>query len=106
MGSCFSFELSQLGKTALTFDESPHGDFAFTGDHGVGFPMAELLALVDGLGPFVDGNTAWNMVFGVLTAVAERETLPVVSNEVRDQISGLNVNPLVDGFGANGLLGM
>ncbi len=71
MASGLSFELSQLGKTALTLDESPHSNFTLTRDHGVGFPMAELLALIGDLGALIDGNTAWDMVFGVLTAMAK-----------------------------------
>ena len=67
--------------------------------------MAELFALVDGLGAFIDGNAAWDMVFGMLAAVAKRKPLPVVSNQTRNQIGGFSVNPLVDGFRTNALLG-
>ena len=67
--------------------------------------MAELLALVDGLGPLVDRNAAWNMVFGVLAAMAKRKTFAVVSNQARNQLGGFSVKPPVDGFKANGLFG-
>jgi len=82
----------------LTFDESPHGDFAFTGDHGVGFPMAELLALVDALG-LLSMETRPGIWFLACLRCGRKRDVAGVSNEVRDQISGLNVNPLVDGFG-------
>ena len=68
--------------------------------------MAELIAFIDDLGPLSDGNAAWNMVFSVLATVAKGESFAVVSNQARNQISGFSINPPVDGFRANGLLGL
>ncbi len=104
MESCLSFELSQLGEPALTLDESAYSSLTLTGNHSVRFPMAKLLAMLDGLWSLVDGNTAWDMAFGVPVAVTKGEPPPVVTDQARNQISGLSVNPLVDGFGTNGLL--
>jgi len=77
LAAVFVVELSQLGKTVYV--RRSRMATLLTGDHVVGFQWPNLVALVDGLGPFVDGNTAWNMVFACLRLWPKRDF--GVSNE-------------------------
>jgi len=76
---------------------------AFTGDM-VSVPMAELLALVDALAfcRWKHGPGIW---FWRAYGCGRKRDVPVVSNEVRIKLWP-QCKSTVDGFGANGLLGM
>jgi len=76
---------------------------AFTAADGVGFPMADVKALENGFGTLLDRGSLWNMRCFMFSGVPSVFALAMGSHQGQNEMGSLLVNPLIDGFMANGL---
>jgi hypothetical protein len=68
--------------------------------------MADVKALENGFGTLLDRDPLGNMGFFMLSGVASVFALAMGSHQRQNEMGGLLVNPLIDGFMANGLPGV
>jgi len=63
--------------------------------------MADVKALENGFGTFLDRDSLGNMGFFMFSGIASVFTLAMGSDEGKNKMRGILVNPLIDGFMAN-----
>lgn len=63
--------------------------------------MADMTALENGFGTFLNRDSLGNMGFFMLSGIASVFTLAMGSDEGQNKMRGILVNPLIDGLMAN-----
>ena len=92
-------DLAQMGVACIPFNHDLQGGSAGA-QKEVSFPVAWLLAGVGFHGPLIDGNTVGDGDFNPRDPGPVSPTA-VAANKRGDEVAGLGVDPLVDGFVAN-----
>jgi len=77
------------------------GLVAFTAADSVCFPVADVKALENGFGTLCDRDSPRDMGFFVLSGVTSVFAFAMGSDQGQNKISGILVNPLIDGLMAN-----
>jgi hypothetical protein len=77
------------------------GLVAFTAVDSVCFPVADVKAFENGFGTLFDRDPLGNMGFFMLSGVAFVFALAMGSDQRQNKMSGILVNPLIDGLMAN-----
>lgn len=98
----FLGDTSDLGIAGFAFQGSDQGDKALMVADGIDFPMARFFSGVDGLGAVLDRDSLGDMQFFMPAVMSFAPAFPVMAGQKRDQFSGLGIDPLVDGFRADG----
>ena len=91
-------DLGQAGEAGLAIDGDLEGGSAPAHDE-VDFPMAGFQSQVGFAGSFVDGDAAQDEGLGAVDSMETPEG--VLAGQAGDQVTGLLVDPLVDGLGAD-----
>ena len=92
-------DFAQQGVARFSFDDDLEGAAA-RAQKEIPFPMSWLLAGVGLRRSLVDGNTVGDGDFNPRDAWAVSAT-SVAANKRRDEVSGVGVDPLVNGFMAH-----
>jgi len=79
---------------------------ALSGDHGVRLPVADLAALLDLSGALSDRDSPRDMGFLMPAGVSPALASAMGADEERDELPCVEVDPLVDGFMADGQIRM
>jgi len=99
-------ELGQAGVASLALDRDLEGLGAAPGDRSVGLPMTDPVAGEDHRGTLADRHPVGNMDFLMLAGVPSALASALSADEERDEMPRVGVDPLVDGFVADGQIGM
>ena len=110
VGGRFSGELGQHQQSGFSLHQGIEGDFAFSGDQAVAFPMADLFTRFYRFGSLFYTDTIRYLGFMGLSAEPFWLAFPMRPPESSDQLRALRrlgmINVLVDRFVADGEAGM
>ena len=104
--SRFRLELRELRVSRLALDAHLKRGLALPRDRRIRFPMSRDPSPLDRLGALGDGNSVGNMGFSVLPRMAAQLPLLVRSDQMRDQVALVGIDPLIDGFMTHREIGM
>ena len=99
-------KFGQAGVAGLALDRDLEGLGAAPGDRRVGFPMPDPVAGKDRRGTLADRYSVGNMSFLMPAGVSPVLASTLGADEERDEMPCVGVDPLVNGFMADGQIGM
>ncbi len=99
-------ELGQAGVAGLALNHNLEGLEASPGDRSVGLPMPDPVTGEDRRGTLADRHPVGNMGFLMPAGVSPALASALGADEKRDEMPRFGVDPLVNGFVADGQIGM
>ena len=102
----FGLKLCHLRVPGFTLHGHLDGLEAFAAVKGVRFPMADLAAFENGLGALFDRSPLRDVRFFMFSGISPVSALAMSPHQRQDKRGRILIDPLIDGFMANGLFGV
>lgn len=97
----FLRESADLGIAGFAFQGGDQGDEALVVADGVDFPVAGFLSVIDRLRAVLDRDSLGDVQVFMSAVMSFAPAFAVMTGQKRNQLPGLRIDPLVDGFRAD-----
>lgn len=102
VSGAFLGNTSDLSIAGFAFQGSDQGNEALMVADRIDFPVARFLPVVDRLGSVIDRDSLGDMQFFMSAVMSFAPTFAMMPGQKRDQFPSIGIDPLVDGFRADG----